>query len=100
MASGRRLAHTTEPSSSGGSTYCPHSDTYWENTEHIQVPGNKGDVFRVAEEAGQCHCKGDGKVMVTGSLLEESKPHACCQEGQEEGESGELQAGHPLFRHW
>lgn len=38
--------------------------------------------------------------MVTGSLLEESKLYTCCQEGQEEEGSGELQAGHPLFRHW
>ena len=104
-ASGGRLAHTAEPSSSGGAIYCPNSDTYGDNTGCTQVPGHKRDVFRFAEGAGQCHCEGAGyylgKVMVTGSLLEERKLHTCCQEGKEGGGgSGELQGGHPPFRHW
>ena len=103
MASVGRLACTAEPFSSGGAIHCPTRDTYGEPIGHIPVPGYKKDVVRVAEEAGRCHCKDAvcylGKVMGTGILLEESKLHICCQEGQEGG-SGELQAGHPPFRHW
>ncbi|PKU41468.1 hypothetical protein llap_8228 [Limosa lapponica baueri] len=76
MASRGRLAHTAELSSSGAAIYCPNSDTYGENIGHTQVPGNKRGAFRVAEGVGQCPCKSAclGKVVVIGTLLEESKP--------------------------
>lgn len=73
-ASGGRLAHTAEPSSSGSAVYCLNSDTYGENIGHTQVAEHK----RVAKWAGQCHSEGAiyyiRKIMVISGLLEEKNP--------------------------